>query len=131
MRRFCWYFYYWKGAFCVEVRSFYWSKRMLIPMSYISLWEWQKVVPQGPFGWIKLYFEPEKRPAGAFRADQIVFWARKAFMSCLLFEGYNYSPSGLLLFSLFNRSTHSARSKLFADLWGCDLRAFCFVSLRV
>ena len=33
----------------------------------------QKVVPQGPFGRIKLYFEPEKCPAGAFCADQIVF----------------------------------------------------------
>ena len=35
-------------------------------------------VPQGPFGRIKLYFEPEKRPAGASWADQIVFWTRKA-----------------------------------------------------
>ena len=32
-----------------------------------------KVVPQGPFGQIKLYFEPEKRPAGGFWADKIVF----------------------------------------------------------
>ena len=24
------------------------------------------LVPQGPFEWIKLYFEPEKRPAWAF-----------------------------------------------------------------
>ena len=30
-------------------------------------------VPQGPFWRIKLYFEPEKRPAGAFWADKIVF----------------------------------------------------------
>ena len=30
-------------------------------------------VPQGPFGRIKLYFELEKRPAGAFWADKIVF----------------------------------------------------------
>ena len=28
-----------KGAFCVELRSFYCSKRILVPMSYISLWE--------------------------------------------------------------------------------------------
>ena len=35
-------------------------------MSYISLWELQKVVPRGPFGQTKLCFEPEKRPAGAF-----------------------------------------------------------------
>ena len=27
---------------------------------------------------IKSYFELEKRPAGAFLADQIVFWASKA-----------------------------------------------------
>ena len=40
----------------------------------ISLWEYQKVVPQGPFGQTKLYFELEKRPAGAF-------WA-KYFISC-------------------------------------------------
>ena len=32
-----------------------------------------KVVPQGPFGQTKLYFEPEQRPAGAFWADKIVF----------------------------------------------------------
>ena len=32
-----------------------------------------KSVPQGPFGRMKLYFEPEKRPAGAFWADKIVF----------------------------------------------------------
>ena len=42
-------------------------------MSYISLWECQEVVPQGPFGQIKLYFGLEKRPAGAFWADKIVF----------------------------------------------------------
>ena len=30
----------------------------------------QKSVPQGPFGWMKLHFEPEKRPAGAFWADK-------------------------------------------------------------
>ena len=33
-------------------------------MSYISLEEQQKVVPQGPFGRIKLCFEPERRPVG-------------------------------------------------------------------
>ena len=33
----------------------------------------QKVVPQDSFGWIKLYFELEKRLAGAFWADRIVF----------------------------------------------------------
>ena len=32
-----------------------------------------KVVPQGPFGQTKLYFELEKRPAGGFFADNIVF----------------------------------------------------------
>ena len=37
------------------------------------IFEGQKVVPQGPFGQTKLYFEPEKRPAGAFLADNIVF----------------------------------------------------------
>ena len=42
-------------------------------MSYISFWEWQKVVPQGAFGQIKLYFGLEKRPAGGFWADRIVF----------------------------------------------------------
>ena len=26
----------------------------------------KKSVPQGPFGWIKLYFELESRPTGAF-----------------------------------------------------------------
>ena len=40
--------------------------------------EGQKVVPQGPFGQTKLCFELEKRLAGAFWADKIVFWARKA-----------------------------------------------------
>ena len=35
-------------------------------MSYMSLWESEKVVPQEPFGRIELYFEPVKRPAGAF-----------------------------------------------------------------
>ena len=35
--------------------------------------EGQKVVPQGLFGRIKLYFELGKRPTGAFWADQIVF----------------------------------------------------------
>ena len=38
----------------------------------------QKVIPQGPFGQIKLHFELEKYPAGAFWADQIVFWVGKA-----------------------------------------------------
>ena len=46
--------------------------------------EGQKVVPQGPFGRIKLYFELEKRPAGAFLADKIVFWATKSFRRGLL-----------------------------------------------
>ena len=32
-----------------------------------------KVVPQWPFGQIKLYFEPESRPAGAFWADETLF----------------------------------------------------------
>ena len=27
------------GAFCVELWSFYCSKRILVPMSYISLWD--------------------------------------------------------------------------------------------
>ena len=43
-----------------------------------------KVVPQGPFGRIKLYFELKKRPAGAVWADKIVFWARKASRKELL-----------------------------------------------
>ena len=47
-------------------------------MSYFSLWELQKVVPQGPFGRIQIYFEPEKRPAGAFWADRIAASAGKA-----------------------------------------------------
>ena len=46
--------------------------------------EGQKVNPQGPFGQTKLYFEPEKRPAGAFLADKIVFWARKSSRGGLL-----------------------------------------------
>ena len=33
----------------------------------------KKSVPQGPFGRIKLYFEPEKRPAEPFLADNLVF----------------------------------------------------------
>ena len=39
-----------------------------------------------PFGRIKLYFEPEKRPAGGFffSVDNIVFWARKASRRGLL-----------------------------------------------
>ena len=53
-----------------------WTNIISVPMSYISLWEYPKVVPQGPFGRIKLYFEPDKRPAGAFWADKSVFWAR-------------------------------------------------------
>ena len=36
------------------------------------------VVPQGPFGQTKSYFEPEKRPAGTFWADKIGFWARES-----------------------------------------------------
>ena len=27
------------GAFCVELRPFYWSERMLVPMSYITFFE--------------------------------------------------------------------------------------------
>ena len=46
--------------------------------------EGQKVVPQGPFGQIKLYFEPEKRPAGVFLADEILFWVRKSARKALL-----------------------------------------------
>ena len=52
-------------------------------------------VPQGPFGRIKLYFEPEKRPAGAFWADQIVFRAGKASRRGLL-GGSNYILQGYL-----------------------------------
>ena len=44
----------------------------------------QKVVPKKPFGQTKLYFEPEKRRAGAFLADKIVFWARKSSRRGLL-----------------------------------------------
>ena len=32
----------------------------------------QKVVPQKPFGQTKLYFEPEKRPAGAFWGKYLI-----------------------------------------------------------
>ena len=39
----------------------------------LRYFEGQKVVPQGPFGQTKLYFEQEKRPAGAFLVDKIVF----------------------------------------------------------
>ena len=46
--------------------------------------EGQKVVPQGPFGRMKLYFELEKRPAGGFFADIIVFWTRKSSRRGLL-----------------------------------------------
>ena len=62
----------------------HWKFRIPVPMSYIRFWESQKVVPQGPFGWIKLYFEPKKRPAGAFLADIIVFWVTKASRRGLL-----------------------------------------------
>ena len=30
------------GAFCVELRPFYCRKRILVPMPYISLWDFQK-----------------------------------------------------------------------------------------
>ena len=43
-----------------------------------------KNVPQGALGWIKLYFEPEKRPAGAFWAGKIVFWAEQVSRRGLL-----------------------------------------------
>ena len=33
----------------------------------------RKIVPQGPFGRIKMYFEPENQSAGAFWADEHVF----------------------------------------------------------
>ena len=45
----------------------------------------RKSVPQGPFGRIKLYFELENRPAGAFWADRIVFRAGKA-SQCHIFR---------------------------------------------
>ena len=38
----------------------------------------QKVVEQGPFGQIKLYFGLECRPEETSWEDQIVFWARKS-----------------------------------------------------
>ena len=38
----------------------------------------EKVVPRGAFWQIKLYFEPEKRPAGPIWVDQIVFSAGKS-----------------------------------------------------
>ena len=52
----------------------------------IYFWYFQglKVVPQGPFGQTKLYFEPEKSPVGAFWADTIALWARKASRRGLL-----------------------------------------------
>ena len=46
--------------------------------------EGKKVNTQGPFGRTKLHFEPEKRPAGAFWADQIGFWVRKSSRRGLL-----------------------------------------------
>ena len=61
------------------------SKPKKIPGN-IFCWyfEGQKVVPQGAFERIQLYFEPDKRPAGAFWADTIAFWARKASRRGLL-----------------------------------------------
>ena len=41
-------------SFCVELWPNQVLHRLSVPMSYISLREWQKVVPQGPFGRIKL-----------------------------------------------------------------------------
>ena len=52
------------------------SRRGLLGGSNCIL-DWN-LVPQGPFGQIKLYFDSEKRPAGAFWADQIVFLVTKA-----------------------------------------------------
>ena len=46
--------------------------------------EGQKVVPQGPFGQTKLYFELGKRPAGAFLVEKVVLWARKSSRRGLL-----------------------------------------------
>ena len=47
-------------------------------MSYISLWEQQKVVPQGPFGQTKLYFELEKRPGCESKVAFIFFFEKKS-----------------------------------------------------
>ena len=59
----------------------------------------QKSVPQGPFGRIKLYFEPEKHPAGGFWADKIVFLSRKsipqgAFGRIKLYSEQKKYPAG-------------------------------------
>ena len=43
--------------------------------------EGQKVVPQGPFGETKLYFEPEKRPPGSqFRPLELAFGSPRALL---------------------------------------------------
>ena len=49
-----------------------------------SYFEGQEVNPQGPFGQTKLYFEPEKHPAGAFWANKIAFSATKSSRRGLL-----------------------------------------------
>ena len=93
----CWYFYYWKRCFLRRVAATLLQQKNLVPMSYISFWEWQKVVPQGPFGRIKLYFEPNGRPARTFWADKIVILTRKSSRrgllggsNCILsLKGYN------------------------------------------
>ena len=78
-------------------------------MSYITFFEEgilsTKVVPQGHFGRIKLYFERKKRPAGASWADKIVFWARKASRKELLgaqecqINGQEVQSSSFIAFS--------------------------------
>ena len=64
-------------SFCVEL----WPKQVLhrisVPMSYISLWEWQKVVPQGPFGQIKLYWSWKRVPQGLFERIKLLFCPHK------------------------------------------------------
>ena len=75
-----------------------WKIRISVPMSYIRFWESQKVVPQGPFGRIKLYFGLQMRPAGAFWADKIVFRTGKVSRRGLLisFGQTKANPSPLL-----------------------------------
>ena len=61
-----------------------WKPKKIPRNIFFDISNVRKVNPQGPFGQTKLYFEPEKRPAGAFGADTVSFWARKASRRGLL-----------------------------------------------
>ena len=62
-------------SFCVEL----WPKQVLhrisVPMSYISLWEWQKVVPQWPFAQYNCILSRKSVPQGPFGRIKLCFYA--------------------------------------------------------